>query len=101
MRKFLAILLALVIAIGIFASCEKPTAQLPDIPMNESTDEQKNQNPTPESNGAFFYHLQRALLLALREREMLSAAEYRHAEESLRRQRVRQAKKAMERGGGS
>ena len=52
MRKFLAILLALVIAIGIFASCEKPTAQLPDIPMNESTDEQKNQNPTPESNGA-------------------------------------------------
>ena len=55
---------------------------------------------TPESNGAFFYHLQRALLLALREREMLSAVEYRHAEESLRRQRVRQAKKAMERGGG-
>ena len=28
---------------------------------------------TPESNGAFLYHLQRALLLALREREMLSA----------------------------
>ena len=55
---------------------------------------------TPESNGAFLYHLQRALLLALREREMLSAAEYRHAEECLRRQRVRQAKKAMERGGG-
>ena len=54
---------------------------------------------TPESNGAFFYHLQRALLLALWEREMLGVAEYRHAEESLRRQRIRQAKKALERGG--
>ena len=54
---------------------------------------------TPESNGAFFYHLQRALLLALWEREMLGVAEYRHAEESLRRQRIHQAKKAPEKGG--
>ena len=54
---------------------------------------------TPESNGAFFYHLQRALLLALRERGMLGVAEYRHAEESLRRQRIHQAKKAPEKGG--
>ena len=53
---------------------------------------------TPESNGAFFYHLQRALLLALWERGRLDMMEYRHAEENLHRQRIQRAAKALEKG---
>ena len=54
---------------------------------------------TPENNGAFFDHLQWALLLALRERGRLDVTEYRHAEETLRCRRIRQAAEALEQGG--
>ena len=55
---------------------------------------------TPENNEAFFDHLQRALLLALRERGRLDVMEYRCAEEKLRRQRIQRARKLLEKGEG-
>ena len=55
---------------------------------------------TPENNEAFFDHLQRALLLALRERGRLDVMEYRYAEEKLRRQRIHRARKLLEKGEG-
>lgn len=52
-----------------------------------------NQRITKENNYAFLYHLQLALLLALREQRILSTMQYRYAEEILnnhRRIRARQ-----------
>ena len=45
---------------------------------------------TTDSDQAFLYHLQRALLLALLERGRLSNGQYRHAEEVLNRQHTGQ-----------
>lgn len=41
---------------------------------------------TKDTAPAFLHHLQHCLLLALRERELLTITQYRHAEEALSRQ---------------
>ena len=51
---------------------------------------------TQEEDALFLYHLQRALLLALREQGRLHPMEYRQAEEALNRQRREQAMKLQE-----
>jgi len=51
---------------------------------------------TNDANCAFLYHVQKAILLALKERETLTLIEYRCAEEKLNRQRRDRAKSILE-----
>ena len=53
---------------------------------------------TKETHYEFLYHLEYAILLALRERGKLNAMQYRHAEEKLRQQRRDRAKNILEKG---
>ena len=55
-----------------------------------------NETITMESNYDFLYHLQHALLLALREQGRLSPMQHRHAEERLNKQRRDRAKRKQE-----
>lgn len=57
-----------------------------------------NQRITKDDHYLFLHHLQRALLLAFRERGRLSAMQHRHAEERLNQQRNDRAKKFLEKG---
>lgn len=47
---------------------------------------------TKETDYEFLYHLQKGLLLALKEQELLSTTQYRQAEESLRKQHRNRAR---------
>ena len=55
-----------------------------------------NEPITMENHSEFLYHLQHALLLALREQEILNPMEYRHAEEMLKKQRMDRGKRKQE-----
>ena len=55
-----------------------------------------NREITEKTDDAFLYALQKALLLALREQEILSPMEYRHAEEMLKKQRMDRGKRKQE-----
>ena len=57
-----------------------------------------NEAITKETNYEFLYHLQSAMLLALREQGRLDVMQHRHAEEKLKRQRRNRAKKILEKG---
>ena len=57
-----------------------------------------NEAITKESHYEFLYHLQSAMLLALRERGRLNAIQYRCAEEKLKQQRRDRAKELLEKG---
>lgn len=57
---------------------------------------QQNEPITLETHYEFLYHLQSALLLALRERGTLSPMEHRHGEEKLRQQRRERGKRKQE-----
>ena len=59
-----------------------------------------NEAITQETHYEFLYHLQRAMLLALRERGRLNAMQYRHAEEKLKQQRRNRAKEILKKGEG-
>lgn len=63
-------------------------AKLQQIELNEPI--------TKENNYEFLYHLQRALLLALREQGLLNPMQHRHAEEKLRKQRRDRARRKQE-----
>lgn len=51
---------------------------------------------TKETDDQFLYQLQKALLLALKEQGRLSAMQYRHAEEGLKRQLRERARRKQE-----
>ena len=68
----------------------KKFAQLQRIDNNEQI--------TMESHYEFLYHLQSAMLLALREQGKLNTMQHRHAEEKLKEQRRNRAKKILEKG---
>ena len=51
---------------------------------------------TKETDYEFWYQLQRALLLALREQGRLTPMQHRHAEEHLKKQRRDRAKRKQE-----
>lgn len=53
---------------------------------------------TKDTDYQFLYHLQNALLLALKEQGRLSQMQYRYAEERLQAQRRDRARKLMEKG---
>lgn len=55
-----------------------------------------NEPITKENNYEFLYQLQHALLLALREKELLSPMQHRHAEEKLKQQRRDRARRKLE-----
>lgn len=55
-----------------------------------------NEPITTENHYEFLYQLQRALLLALREQEILNPMQHRYAEEKLKRQRIERAKRKQE-----
>lgn len=55
-----------------------------------------NQPITMESNSEFLYQIQRALLLALREQEILNPMQHRYAEEKLNQQRREHARRKQE-----
>ena len=55
-----------------------------------------NETITQETHFEFLYHLQCAVLLALRERGTLNEMQYRHAEEKLKQQRRDRAKSFLE-----
>ena len=55
-----------------------------------------NDTITEETHYEFIYHLQSAVLLALRERGRLNAVQYRYAEEKLKQQRRTRAKNILE-----
>ena len=57
-----------------------------------------NEVITKDTNYPFLYHLQSALLLALKERGRLNAMQYRYAEEKLKQQRRDRAKCMLEKG---
>ena len=57
-----------------------------------------NEVITKETNYEFLYHLQSAMLLALREQGRLDVMQHRHAEEKLKQQRRNRAKKILEKG---
>ena len=59
---------------------------------------ENNEVITEDTRYEFLYHLQRALLLALREQGRLNAMQHRHAEEKLKQQRRDRAKKILEKG---
>ena len=65
-------------------------AELQQIDNNEAI--------TKDTHYDFLYHLQSALLLALREQGRLNAMQHRHAEEKLRQQRRDRAKNILEKG---
>ena len=65
-------------------------AQLQRIDNNEAI--------TKETHYEFLYHLQGAMLLALREQGRLDSMQYRHAEEKLKQQRRDRAKNILEKG---
>ena len=65
-------------------------AQLQHIDNNEAI--------TKETHYEFLYHLQSAMLLALREQGRLDVMQHRHAEEKLKQQRRNRAKKILEKG---
>ena len=65
-------------------------AQLQRIDNNEAI--------TQETHYEFLYHLQSAMLLALREQGMLNAMQYHHAEEKLKQQRRDRAKNLLKKG---
>ena len=53
-----------------------------------------------ETHHEFLYHLQNAMLLALREKGMLNTMQYRHAEEKLKQYRKERAKELLSKGDG-
>jgi len=55
-----------------------------------------NEVITNETHYEFLYHLQDALLLALREQGRLNIMQYHHAEEKLKQQRRDRAKRILE-----
>lgn len=55
-----------------------------------------NEAITKEKHYDFLYHLQNAMLLALREQGRMNAMQHRHAEEKLKQQRRDRAKKILE-----
>lgn len=55
-----------------------------------------NRKITHNADYTFVYHLQNALLQALREQGLLSPMQHRHAEEKLRKQRRDRAKQKQE-----
>ena len=57
-----------------------------------------NEAITKETNYEFLYHLQSAMLLALREQGRLDVMQHRHAEEKLKQQRRNRAKKILKKG---
>ena len=57
-----------------------------------------NEAITQETHYDFLYHLQNAILLALREKGKLNAMQYRHGEETLKQLRKEQAKALLEKG---
>ena len=57
-----------------------------------------NEAITKETNYEFLYHLQSAMLLALREQGRLDVMQHRHAEEKLKQQRRDRAKNILEKG---
>ena len=59
-----------------------------------------NETITKETPYEFLYHLQRALLLALRERGSLNAMQHRHAEEALKHQRCDRGKSILQKENG-
>ena len=59
---------------------------------------ENNEEITKETQYEFLYHLQSAMLLALREQGRLDVMQHRHAEEKLKRQRRNRAKKILEKG---
>ena len=59
-----------------------------------------NEEITPVRNYEFLYHLQGALLLALRERGRLNAMQYQYAEEKRKQQRISRARAMLEKGNG-
>ena len=66
---------------------ERRFAELQRIDNNEAI--------TKENHYEFLYHLESAMLLALREQGRLGAMQYRHAEEKLKQQRRDRAKKIL------
>lgn len=62
---------------------------------------ENNEEITKETQYEFFYHLQSAMLLALREQGKLNAMQCRHAEEKLKQQRCDWAKRILEKGESS
>ena len=68
-------------------------AQLQRIDNNEAI--------TKETHYEFLYHLQSAILLALREQGILNAMQHRYAEETLKQQRRDRAKCILEKGESS
>ena len=54
---------------------------------------------TWDTHYELLYHLQHALLLALREQGVLNTMEYRHAEDNLNQQRRDRAKNMLKNGG--
>ena len=65
-------------------------AELQSIDNNEAI--------TKETHYEFLYHLQSAMLLALRDRGRLDAMQHRHAEEKLKQQRRNRAKNILKKG---
>ena len=57
-----------------------------------------NERITKKNHYEFLYHLQSAMLLALRERGRLSAMQHRYAEETLKQQRRDRTKNILEKG---
>ena len=57
---------------------------------------EENMAITDEGHYEFLYHLQNALLLALREKGMLCPMQQRYAEESLKKQRRERARRKQE-----
>lgn len=57
---------------------------------------ERNETITKEDHYEFLHHLENALLLALREQGRLDLMQYRHADESLRQQRLDRAKRILE-----
>ena len=55
---------------------------------------------TKDTDHEFLYHLELALLLALKERGTLNAMQCRQAEERLNQQRRDRARKLVQKGGG-
>ena len=59
---------------------------------------ENNEAITKETHYDFLYHLQSAMLLALREQGRLNAMQHRHAEEKLKQQRRDRARSILEKG---
>ena len=57
-----------------------------------------NEKITKETHYEFLYHLQSAMLLALREQGRLNTMQHRHAEEMLKQQRRDRARNLLEKG---